>query len=142
MSTSIHMHLEVKKDDQWLHFAAPNMYYDGVFFDLIAGIHVETDQIVPLRGLPEAVPGSEISEVTQFCYEQDQQNFRLHHIGWLGADELILLQKCLNDQYDKSKNDWRSYDLEEHYFHTFINGNAVALHQGWDDIRLIFWFDN
>lgn len=36
MGASIHMHLEVKKDGRWLHFAAPHMYRDCQFFNLLA----------------------------------------------------------------------------------------------------------
>ena len=41
-----------------------------------------------------------------------------------------------------SNVDSMEYELETGILHTFINGNTLAQHQGWDDLRLIFWFDN
>lgn len=139
MGAKIHMHLEVKKDGRWLHFAVPHMYRGCQFFNLLAGIY-SGEPIVPLRGLPSEVDGECMSEVTRFCYNQDRQGYRLHHEGYLLAEELVALQERLWDIFgDKGKDE---HDLEFGYFHTCINGNTIAQHQGWDDVRLIFWFDN
>ena len=32
-------------------------------------------------------------------------------------------------------------DLEFGYFHVLINNNCVFQHQGWEDVRLVFWFE-
>ena len=138
MGASIHMHIEVKSGDTWHHYAAPHMFKDGVFFDLIAGIYDKLQPVVPPRGLPE-----NLSFVTQHDWDQDSKDFsRLHHAGWLSAKELVELQDRLNYIYAESTRPALSYDLETGLLHTYINGNALAIHQGWDDLRLIFWFDN
>ena len=87
MGASIHMHIEVKSGDTWHHYAAPSMFRNAVFFDLVAGIYDKLQPVAPLRGLPE-----NLSFVTQHDWKQDSENFRPHHVGWLKAKELIELQ--------------------------------------------------
>lgn len=137
MGASIHMHIEVKSGDAWHHYAAPHMFRNGIFFDLVAGISGKLQPVVPPRGLPE-----NLSFVTQHDWGQDSESYRLHHAGWLSADELFELQRRLNEVYRGSLLDRMDYDLEDGFLHTYINGNALASHQGWDDLRFIFWFDN
>ena len=79
--------------------------------------------------------------MTQHDFEQDSRGYRLHHTGWLGADELVKLQERINEVFHVSNVTSMEYDLESGIFHTFINGNSLAQHQGWDDLRFIFWFD-
>lgn len=135
MGTSIHMHIEVKHNDTWHHYAAPHMFRNRDFFDLVAGAY-GGQPIVSPRGLPE-----NLSFVTQHDFEQDSRGYRLHHTGWLGADELVKLQERINEVFHVSNVTSMEYDLESGIFHTFINGNTLAQHQGWDDLRFIFWFD-
>ena len=137
MGASIHMHIEVKAGDTWHHYAAPHMFRNRDFFDLVAGVYGRHQPIVPPRGLPENP-----TFVTRHDYEQDSKGCRLHHTGWLGADELEELQQRINEVFHVSNVDSMEYELETGILHTFINGNTLAQHQGWDDLRLIFWFDN
>lgn len=143
MGTTIHAHIEVKKDNRWLHFAAPHVTQDYLLFAAINGEGLEwfresvKERICPqasVTGLPD-----DLSEITAFCYEQDKASCKLHGEGALTTEDLIRLQahlKEINDSiYDK-------YDLEEHIFRTYINGNAIASHQGWDDVRIVFWYDH
>lgn len=139
MGTSIHMHIEVKDGSQWHHYASPHMYRDRTFFQLLANVYPGS-QITPLsfeRGLPE-----DISFVTRHDYKQDCENYAVHHESWLSSSEIEELQQRLNEIYRGTTKPFREYDLEDHYFNTMINGNPVFLHQGWDDVRFIFWFDN
>lgn len=136
MGAKIHMHIEVKSGDTWHHYAAPAMFRNRVFFDLLGGIYNEAAAIVPPRGLPE-----DLSFVTKHDWDQDREGYRLHHPGWLKAEELWTLQEKLNERSLDSKM-MLEHDLEAGLLHTYINGNALASHQGWDDLRFIFWFDN
>ena len=135
MSTSIHMHIEVKKDGQWQHYSAPSMLREGQFFDLLAGIYGIDTPVVPVKGLP-----NDMSGITQYCYEMDSESYCPHHQGWLSSAELRLLQQRLRDL--NPAMDPFDVDLEGVFFHCYINGNAVSSHQGFEDSRLIFWFDN
>lgn len=141
MGMSIHMHIETKKNGQWHHFSAPALMRDSWFFALLRGQDMELAQnkgikpVAPIKGLPD-----DLSFVTAFCHEQDKKSYKIHHESWLGADELVTLQERMDDIF-KDK-DPLERDLDYSYLHTYINGNSVASHQGWDDVRLIFWFDN
>ena len=83
---------------------------------------------------------ADMSEVTAFCYEQDSNMCRLHGEFVLTAEDIKNLQKHLweENEYDP-KAKW---DLEDAIFHTYINGNTISAHQGWDDVRIIGWYDN
>lgn len=137
MGASIHMHIEVRSGDTWHHYAAPHMFRNGIFFDLVAGINGKLQPVVPPRGLPE-----NLSFITRHDWEQDSKSYRLHHAGWLSAEELAELQERLKEVCGNSARSHLDYDLEEGFLHTYINGNALTLHQGWNDLRFIFWFDN
>lgn len=143
MGTTIHAHIEVKRNGRWLHFGAPNVKTDCLVFAAINGEGLgymresARERIYPkasVVGLP-----SDISEVTQHCYLQNAANMHLHGEGALTSDDLYALQehlKEINDNYCKR------YDLEEDIFNTYINGNCIASHEGWDDARIVFWYDH
>ena len=59
----------------------------------------------------------------------------------LPADISPLTLQCrLNEIYPEKFS--LEKDLEESYFHCYIGGGAIATHKGFDDARLIFWFDH
>lgn len=140
MGCSAHTHIEVKKDGKWFHFGAPNVKQNYILFAAMAGERLNDlrestrNAIRPVARI-HAMP-NDISEVTKFCYEQDKKHYYLHNITVLEAKDLRPLQKHL-DELDE-----RRYDLEENVFYTYINDNSLASHQGWDDLRIIMWFDN
>lgn len=133
MGASIHMHLEVKSDGKWLHYAAPHIFRNPRVFDAMAGLY-GGQPVRPVSGLP-----ADLSEITRFCHEQDSGNFRLHHEGCLDADGIHALRERLR-QTDLPHE--LPIDLEDDVLHCYINGNGFESHQGWDDARLVFWFDN
>ena len=136
MSTSVHMHVEVKKDGQWQHYSAPHIPTDHTFYDLISGVYGKICPIAAPRGLP-----SDLSSMTAYCYALDEKNFsRLHHQSWLGPEELLRLQQQLNELLPTTNPLDR--DLEEGYLRCYINNNAISAHRGFDDSRIVFWFDN
>lgn len=137
MGASIHMHIEVKKNGRWLHYSAPAINRDQTFFGMVAGLDTGIEPVVPPKGLPD-----DLSEVTLFCLEQDKENYKIHHATWLGTNELFDLQDALKAYHEPLGHGPLVYDLEYAYFNTYINGNSIAQHQGWDDVRLVAWFDN
>lgn len=137
MGATIHMHVETRRGDTWFHFAAPSILRDRTFFQLLADLDGDgvRKPVAPARGLP-----ADLSEVTRFCRRQDGERVKCHHESYLTASELETLQERLWDIFgDRGA---LQHDLEGHYFNTYINGNTVAQHQGWDDVRLVYWFDN
>ena len=140
MEYNVNLHIEVKKDGQWHHLSAPALYESSVddngrFVDLIAGIYNADRVVRPLRGLPK-----DRTFVTDFALKQAARDGDVHHMGYLTADELNAVQDALFAYYEDLKNRGRSdvpsskyaFDLELAYFHTAI--------EGWDDMRLVFWF--
>lgn len=137
MGASIHMHIEVKKNGRWLHYSAPAINRDRTFFGMVAGLDTGIKPVVQPKGLPD-----DLSKVTLACLEQDKESYKVHHATWLDADELFDLQDALKAYHEPLGHGPLQYDLEYAYFNTYINGNSVARPQGWDDVRLVAWFDN
>jgi len=140
MGASIHTHIEYKAaDGRWLHWGAPHVKPNYRLFALIAGVRSEDNGIramIPCRGLPK-----DASETTLLGYTQDALAYGLHHDTWLGADEFAELQK----RWTEMNPDWRPLetDFEESVFRTYgPGGSALASHQGFEDMRAIFWFDD
>lgn len=144
MGTTMHAHIEVKKNGRWFHFAAPIVPQNYFFFAVVNGEGLEyfrpsvREIIHPIASINE-LP-NDMSEVTEFCYNQDKESFHVHGEGVLLAPDLRGLQYHLWDanEYDP-KGKW---DIDEVFFRTYINGNSIILHQGWDDVRVIFWYDH
>lgn len=138
MGAAIRQHIEVKDaNGVWHHFGAPNTWKDYIYFGLLAGVRDAVGPIVEPRGLPD-----DLSFVTKFCFEQDAADgFGNKHVGWLSAEELRELQKRLDEHYRELHTSYIDHDLEAHYFSTYIAGGCVATHKGWEDARLVFWFD-
>lgn len=141
MGANIHAHIEVSKNHQWAHFAAPAVARHYTLYNLIAGIRDNpADNNPPVCkhfGLPD-----DISPVTRICHEQDA-GYGLHHEGVLDADDIRELQDRLYDIHPETRRTGIDpLDLESSIFHTYIAGNCIASHQGFDDVRIVFWFDN
>lgn len=138
MGANIHQHIEVKKDGKWYHYSAPHTERDYLYFGFLSGIRGMAEPVVPLRGLP-----SDITFVTKVDYEQTKGlGLTPTHEGWIGQSELEEVQFRLNRRFKNTGVNPLEYDLEEHYLSTYINGSTVARHEGWDDVRLVFWFDD
>lgn len=139
MGTTMHAHIEVKVNNKWLHFAAPNVDRDYTVFALINGCRKEDTvrEIVPVAKIHE-IP-KDMSVITQLCLNKDQKAYTLHDFCTLYPDEIRVLQAGLRNLVpDKTK----ALDLEEDVFKTYINGNTIASHDGFDNSRIIIWYDN
>jgi len=136
----MHTHIEYKTaDGRWLHYAAPHVKADYRLFSLIAGVRNDTNMvrpIVPPKGLPE-----NLSEITAACLAQDRDMYHLHHETWLSADEFIELQKLWN--ITNQGQSLLDLDFEESVFRCYgPGGSALASHNGFEDMRAVFWFDD
>lgn len=144
MGCNIHAHIEVKKDGQWHHFGQPNVERNYYVFSVIAGERISDcflDGVFPVAHIHE-IP-SDISFVTRVCLEQDKIRYRIHNPGVLLAEDLPELQDCLYEARPSiERTGIDELDLEHSIFRTYINGSTLAKHDGWDDLRIVFWFDN
>lgn len=145
MGCNMHAHIELrlKDDNTWHHYGSPAIRRDYDLFSLVAGkklnrlprVHskvMETGIATHLTKLPE-----DASIITKISYKQDNERYTPKCLCVLPADSLVPLQNHLDDL-----NDGHDRDLEGAIFRTYINGNALAAHQGYEDLRIICWFDN
>lgn len=146
MGTTMHAHIEVKKDDRWLHYGCPDVERDYMVFACINGTRKDAfedsadvyNRIHPVSTVHE-LP-TDISEVTQICLEMDKSSYKLHGFGVLSGEDLEKLQRLLYEMFGNEKGTFN--DLEAGIFKTYIGGNSIARHEGFDDVRVVYWFDN
>lgn len=146
MGTTMHAHIEVKKDGRWLHYGCPDVRRDYILFACINGtrredfyesepeIYNKINPVARIHKLPD-----DISEVTKICLATDSASCKLKGVGVLDSDDLIVLQHHL---LEFKEPDGPGYDLEEDIFKSYIGGNSIVRHEGFDDSRIVFWFDN
>lgn len=146
MGTTMHTHIETKKDGKWLHYGAPAVARDYAVFAAINGKRLDClDEMLRKDIRPQASIKSlpdDMSEVTKICYEQDKESYYLRDEGILTAKDIENLQAHLDELREKHPHWIGSCDLEEDIFRTYIADSAIASHRGWDDVRIVFWYDN
>lgn len=145
MGCNMHTHIEVKKDGKWYHFAAPLVERDYALFTMIAGQGLNRapfdmtgeSGVASTYRLPD-----DVSEVTRECYAQDNDRFSIHDVRVLDAYETEQLQLKLNEHCNPLEKNGKGCDLERDIFRTYVNSNAISAHDGWNDVRIVCWFDN
>lgn len=140
MGQNIHLHIEVKHEGQWAHFAAPRVKRNYKLHTLMGG---DRDVgIPPIGGIKTGLP-ADVSPITKVCFDNDTGLYGKTLAGTvrvMNADQITALQTAyIAAQPELSRLD---ADLEETVFACYINGNAIASHQGFEDVRLVYWFDN
>ena len=165
--TDLHVHIEVLKDGVWHHYANPSMKRSDIVFKLFAGLEtyrhkfpVEVNRIPTREGLPD-----DMSVITKLAYEYDKTHLTIiHHEGVATKADLVEMRRVLNMAKQFGKSEMQKFvfgkfgsdtdttaivnafdpkvDLEEDIFHTYISGEAITRHENYDDVRVVFWFDN
>lgn len=144
MGTTMHAHIEVKKNNTWLHYGAPDVSRNYLLFAAINGEQLEDfrpsvrDKIIPqasIKGLPD-----DISDVTKLCHEYDMDRYHVHGEGTLTANDILNLQNHLYELNEMTLNYQNKWCLET-LFKTYINDGTIAGHKGWDDVRIVFWYE-
>lgn len=139
MSTTLHSHIEVRIGDQWHHYHAPIVDTNYKLFGLIAGVRTDVGYVVAKnRTMPE-----DISPVTAIAYESDK-GIGVHDTVVLDAADIKELQSRIYDVVypNVAPTGIDEGDLEYSIFKTYIAGNTIAAHEGFDDVRIVCWFDN
>lgn len=88
---------------------------------------------------------ADASTVTKVAYEEDKKLNHLRCLTVLDNEAIRNLQKALGELRHNKRDlmtGFRADDLEEIVFHTYIASEALVEHKGWDDIRIICWFEN
>lgn len=145
MGCDIHMHIELKINNVWEHYACPKVkrWYD--LFGLLANVRNEViEPISKVKGLP-----NDISIITSLDYKQMKGD--AHSESYLNADEILKLSETLRKWETRDNVGFLAYDLENEILNTYLFGNSFAWHKKYDDchlpenvedVRFVFWFDN
>lgn len=142
MGCDIHLHIEVRVDGSWEHYAHPNIERYYQMFSRMAGVR-QCDGI-PALSPPRGMPDNP-SFMTKF--DCDHEGIDGHSHSWLNATEI----KVLEDEFDAG-GQWcpKNNNLWWHQQFGFLFGSSFGhLHNYPDsypkeveDVRFVFWFDN
>lgn len=144
MGCDIHLHIEIKLNGKWEHYAAPDVWRDYRLFEKMAGVRGEVENaIAPPRGMP-----LDASVVTRFCC--DDYGVDGHSHSWLNAQEIAELSNWGEDNLKPCGSHYRTGWDMEWAFGCYLLGNSFAgfvkypneRPVGLEDIRFVFWFDN
>jgi len=136
MGCDIHLHIELKINGKWEHFASPRIDRDYNLFEKMAGVRgLEQNAIVSPRGLP-----NDISTVTKI--DVDRWGSDGHSHSWFGVDEI--------EELSGWKKVGDPLDLEYKILRTWLFGNSFSGFKKYraeypkeiNDIRFVFWFDS
>lgn len=145
MACDIHLHIELKINDEWEHYAHPDITRWYELFGKMAGVRDESiEPISEPKGLPD-----NLSVITKINY--DYWECDAHSMSWFNADEIGLLADWLTEKDIKAEGFSLDNYLEDSILHTYLFGNSFAGLNKWkedykipglQDVRFIFWFDN
>lgn len=140
MSYDIHLHIEVKIDDEWHHWKHPRVRRNYSLFAKMAGVRSYKGEIEPLsppKGLPD-----DVTAIVAF----HSMHWRAggHSHSYLVSEEVEQLAAWCVEQAWGDDPLW----FEETF--GFLFGNLYkSLHkypsdypEGVQDYRFVFWFDN
>ncbi len=141
MSTALYAHIEVKINGEWYAYACPTITGQPELFQILRS---ELPTSIDLKECPLiwcTIPKA-ASVVTRTCYEEDCKRFVPREIGTIEADAIAKAQNLmykLNPSVERTGID--KFDFEHSIFHAYINGGAISEHKGFEDVRIIYWFN-
>lgn len=145
MGCDIHLHVEVKINDEWYHYNHPNGLFSGSIsrrlyplFAKMAGVR-NYGKIHPIS-LPKGLP-EDITFITKFDYSREGNNN--HDASWFNLQEIQLLEEWWKGQSWYVFGHVDTY-FDEYFGYLFSNGfNEDTLKiNNLQDARFVFWFDN
>jgi len=134
MGCDVHMHVEVKVGGRWEHYSHPRIQRNYRLFGLLAGVrNTDVLPIVEPKGLPE-----DMSLITKTDYEYYKDEG--HTESWFNRNEIRELFEVMDEDCD----------LPDSTVFGYANGNCLTTigeldsgHPGaYEEVRLVFWFDN
>ena len=139
MGCDIHMHLEVKIDNQWEHYGAPSVSRNYELFEKLgARGDIENAMVTP-KGIP-----ADATKLTALDYKSWEGD--AHTASWLSKEEIMVLEGWLKGL----PGDFLSHGLEHVILKTYLFGNSFTGPFRYpeencfniQDVRFVFWFDN
>lgn len=141
MGCDVHVYVEVKINGQWCSYAHPNVDRDYELFGVLAGVRRDGPPIVEPRGVPD-----DLGEVARMKYES--WGYDAHTPSWFGPDEMLKLSVWWveNGHLGRThlmgiEDSWKCYLFGEPLTPAGLL-EAAQRHQGLEDFRVVFWFDN
>jgi hypothetical protein len=139
MGTDIHAHVEVKLHGRWLHYGAPHVDRNYDLFTCICSVRGEDSDIEPVTE-PKRFP-DDASEITKMIYDYDGGPEYTHSAGWLTRSEM----RKVAEWYETREVPHRqgSHHGFEGVF-GYLCGNPLYSDDQklFEDVRIVFWFDN
>ena len=134
MGCDIHLHIEVKTENGWEHYASPNFRRSYSLFEKMAGVRGDIENAI---SSPKGFP-NDASYITERSYKSEVSY--AHSVSWLNVKEINELSEWIQSQ----PGDGLSNDLEHGILHTYLEGNSFCGDfPDWiKDVRFVFWFDN
>lgn len=140
MGCDIHVHVELKVDGQWEHYAQLRPSRSYRTFARMAGVRGTEKPIALPRGLPD-----DITKMTRRDAEFWGDNGHDH--SWLDCAEIRQLIDWFHEHVAHKLGEeftpWSYLGLED-WLGCYLYGNALdnIERARAEDIRLVFWFDN
>ncbi len=142
MSRCIYAIIEVKRDGVWHAYASPNVDYSPELESALFGDGIPDD--IPIQELPVIHCGlpSDISIVGMDIYAHACRSYTPHNISWMLPEDIEKAQ-ALMYRLDATvkRTGIDVFDFEYSVFSTYINGNAICTHTGWDSARIVYWMN-
>jgi hypothetical protein len=142
MGCDIHFFAEVKIDGTWYCHGHPSIDRCYDLFYKMAGVRSSDDAEKAPIALPKGLP-KDLSVVVQKYWEQEKLD--AHSASWLGAEEIAILEKWLENWHRGRANGEYFYPekIWGYLFRSSWGGTVkYGLPEGVQDIRFVFWFDN
>lgn len=124
MGCDIHAFIEVKEYDLWWEWAKVNINRNYTLFGLMAGVRIPEYKLFDARGVP-----SDVSDGARI--EHIEWGTDAHHPSWLSLIEI----KSVYGEFEHIVGG-RNRDA------LAVMQAMDALSMGYDDVRIVFWFDN
>ena len=145
MGCDIHLHIEVKINNEWRHWATPSIDRDYKLFAKMAGVRncYEVEPIAEPKGMP-----TDCSFTTGF--EHDRWGVDGHSHSWFGIEEIKQLAEYAEQELSQihgGRSLIFEYDILKG---SYLCGNSFAgllkypddYPKEIQDVRFVFWFDN
>lgn len=133
MGCDIHLHVEGKRNGEWLYLGHPNLDRNYLFFGLLSGVRMSVDEPFPIvkQSLDE-LP-QDVTSQTKMFYDQHRNDW--HNLGVCDLEQI-------SQAFDAMKNfDRRSEGFvsgRDHNWHRKYRDGDILF----EEYRFIFWYDN
>jgi len=132
----IHVHVEIKIKGEWHHYNHPDVDRNYQLFGRMAGVRGTDEPIAELRGLPQ-----DVTKATAFD-RQVHWGSDAHSVSWLTAEEVGQLEEEMKTVGYREAD--FGYLFGNHFYCLKKYPEEFDRHrdEGFDDARIVFWFDN